>query len=198
MNIRVVEAAQLPVVSLDDMKLHLRVDHDDEDSLIDVLTTAAASWVADYVGRSLVETTLEVSLDCYPSDLSIWLPRPPLIEVESFTYVDSDGVDQVLADDQYVVDVSSDLAPRVIPTYGISWPVMRYQSAALRVRYTAGYARPGSPDERGLIPAPLVSAVKLLVGHFYRNREAVGDNKLVELPMSVESLCRPFRTSVGL
>ena len=36
-------------------------------------------------------------------------------------------------------------------------------------------------------------AERLLIGHWYRNREAVGSDKLVALPLAVEALLNPER-----
>lgn len=197
--LKVIERPDIGPVSLEDMKVHLRVDHDDEDTLIESLTMAAGQWVEQRTGRTLVETTLEVSFDSYPCGVYLELPGPPIIDVVSFAHTDSDGESQTIAEDQYVLDASSDLVSRLIPAYNVSWPATRYQPSSLRVRYRAGYARAGSPDERDLIPASLLAAVKLLVGHLYKNREAVtSERQITEVPMTVEALCAPNSVNLGL
>ncbi len=43
-------------------------------------------------------------------------------------------------------------------------------------------------------PADLVAAQLLLIGHYYQNREASGTERLAEIPLGVDALCRPYRT----
>lgn len=180
-------------ITTDEAKLHLRVEIDEDDALIESLITAAREWVEIYTGRTLCETVLEVAFEGYPNYGYIELPKPPILEVVSFKYTDSSGVDTTLATDQYVLDNTVAIAPRVVPSYGSTWPGTRWQSSSLRVRYRAGYARAGSPIETHLIPQPLTAAIKLLVGHLYENRESVAPANMQELPQGALFLCRPYR-----
>lgn len=187
----ITQPTQEPITT-EEAKLHLRVEIDDDDELIDSLTTAARQWVERYTGLTLCETVLEAAFQGYP-DWYIELPKPPILEVLSFKYTDSSGVDTTLASDQYVLDRTVAIAPRVVPAYGVTWPGTRWQSSSLRVRYRAGYAQAGSPDETHLIPQPLTAAIKILLGHFYENRESVAPANMQELPQGVLFLCRPYR-----
>lgn len=180
-------------VTLEQAKLHARVEIDEDDALVSSLITAARQWVEAYTGRTLCDTVLETAAWGY-SGWYIELPKPPVIEVVSFSYRDSDGDDTVLASDQYSLDNTNPLSPRVVPAYGVAWPATRWQSSSLRVRYRAGYARAGSPDETGLIPQPLAAAIKLILGHLYEHRESVVVGQVVtEVPLGAQWLCRPYR-----
>lgn len=57
-------------------------------------------------------------------------------------------------------------------------------------------------DERGCYPlvarAAFRQAVLLTLGHFWRNREALADDKLVEMPLGSRSLLWPLRASLGV
>ena len=44
------------------------------------------------------------------------------------------------------------------------------------------------------VPGPLKLAIKLLVGHFYENREATTMLKIDELPLGIKALIEPYRT----
>lgn len=180
-------------ITLVQAKAHMRVEHTDDDAMIDAWITAARQWVEKYTGLTLCETTLEAVFWQYP-DVYIELPKPPVIEIVSFKYTTSEGTDTTLATDQYTLDNGNSIAPRVVPAYGVAWPGTRWQSSSLRVRYRAGYARAGSPTETNLIPQTLVSAVKLIVGHLNEHREAAIDGARVEeLPLGVKWLCQPHR-----
>ena len=182
-------------VTLTQMRRQLRLDDDitvENDDISDAIASAR-SWVEMYTGLTLCETVLEASFYGYPG-YYIDLPHPPIISVASFKYTTADGTDTTLATDQYTVDTSVAYMPRIVPAYGVTWPGTRWQTSSLRVRYTAGYARAGSPDERSLIPAPLRSAVKLVAAHLFANRAATTENlRIEELPLGVKWLCSPYR-----
>lgn len=194
-GLTVITPPSFEAVTLEEMKRHLRIDEDqtDEDDDIEMWMQVAREWVESYTGRTLTDTTLEVGFEGYP-DWQIFLPRPPVIEVLSFKYHTSDGADTTLAADQYTLDRSVALQPRVVPAYGVSWPSTRWQPSSLRIRYRAGYASAGSPDERHLVPASLRAAIKLITAHLHEHREAVSEGQpLHEVPFGAMALCRPMR-----
>lgn len=183
-------------ITLTDAKQHLRYDYDNENALIETLIKAAREWVESYTGRALVEQTLEYAIDSYPDELR--LPRPPIIEVESFKYTTADGTLTAIVADQYTLDVSAALQPRIVPAYNVSWPATRSQPSSLRIRYKAGYAREGSPTDHDTIPASLRAAIKLLVGHWFKNRESVVIGATAnEVPIAAQALCDPYRVHFG-
>lgn len=195
-GLTVITAPTFEPVTLTEMKTHLRYDYDNENTLIETLIRAAREWVENYTGRALVEQTLEYAIDSYPDEMR--LPRPPIIEVESFKYTDSAGTSTLLAANQYTLDTSAPLLPRIVPAYNVSWPGTRSQPSSLRIRYKAGYAREGSPDDHAAVPASLRAAIKLLVGHWFKNRESVVIGVAAnEVPMAAMALCDPYRAHFG-
>ena len=71
----------------------------------------------------------------------IFLPLPPLITVESITYIDSaTNVVLTLDPSQYLV-VPSEKA-LIVPSFGNVWPQTQQQKAAVTIKFTAGYAAP--------------------------------------------------------
>jgi uncharacterized phiE125 gp8 family phage protein len=181
--IKVTSAAAQEPVSLDEMKQHLRVEHMVEDGLISVLIAAARSHVEMILGRSLVSQGLELTLGSFPSG-AIKLQRPPVASVASVTYRDSADVVQTLPPESYLL-FPHDVEPLLMPAYGVAWPSTAVRPGAVQVAFTSGYES---------IPADIVVALKLLVGHLYRNREAVTEDKLKETPMGVDLLLQPYRT----
>lgn len=185
-------------VTLAQMKMHLQEVRSDQDTLIQSINAAARQWIEERIGRTLMDTTYELSFEEYPQAWSrIELRKPPIIEIDTFSYTDSNGNVQEIADDQFVL--AGGLAPFISPAYGIAWPATRSQVGSLKVRYRAGYAQAGSPDQRHLIPQPLIAAIKLLAAHLFENREAVvAGTTITEVPFTVEALCKPYRTRIGL
>ncbi len=126
-------------VTLAQAKLHLRVDIDDDDDLIDALITSAREMCEDYTERAFAASTWELCLDCWPSG-PIYLPRSPALKVLSITYIDTAGTVQTLDATLYTVDLKS-IRPRIVPAYNQRWPAHRSQINAITVTFMAGYAR---------------------------------------------------------
>jgi len=141
-----------------------------ENTLIEALITAAREYCEDYTGRALATQTLEAYLDRFPCRDFFELPRPPLQSVTSVKYKDSDGTETTMtADTDYLVDLDSDVGRIVLP-YGESWPSFTaYPVNPVKVRFVTGYYA------SNLIPKSIKQAMLLLIGHWYANREAVGN-----------------------
>ena len=86
----------------DDVKKHLRIDEDDEDSLIADYLEAAERQVETELAIGLQEQTLVLRLDRFPGR-RIRLPRPPLPSVTSITYTATDRAPPTPPTDQYTL-----------------------------------------------------------------------------------------------
>ena len=175
-----------PVLSLEEAKLHLRVEHDAEDSLISRIVDAATERCESFQLRSFVTQTWQLTLPRFPYGRRILLPRPPLQSVTSVVYTDSDDAEQTVAVADYRADVS---AGSIILGVG-DWPSTATDPDAVRITYVAGYGNEGTD-----VPEAARAAILLLVGHLYENREAVtiGTGPTFKIPLSVEWLLYPNR-----
>jgi uncharacterized phiE125 gp8 family phage protein len=164
-----VEAPEAEPVSLAEAKLHLRQDITDDDTLIGSLVTAARRYCEKRIGQQFVTATWRLAIDAFPCGVHgglIELPNPPLVEVDSITYVDTNGEVQTLDESFYQVDASS-RPGRLAPVYGQRWPSARRQLNAVTIDFVAGYGAAAA------VPETIKQAILLLVGHWYANREAV-------------------------
>ena len=200
MALRLITAPIVEPISLVEAKAHLRVDHDEEDDLITLLIMAARSYVDGkdgWLGRALVTQTWELVIDEFPA-AEIKIPLPPLQEVISIKYDDSEGVEQTLATDQYFVDNVSEPG-WVVPV--TSWPTPIVGVNAVRIRYDCGY--PGSNDSPSEladnVPSSIKAAMLLTIGSLYANRETViVGNVAAKLPWGAEQLLRDYRVQIGI
>jgi len=155
-----------------------------DDPLIGLLIASARAAVENELHRYLVTQTLDAYFDAFPtypnerfSGISRAFRLPPLQSVSSITYVDTDGVTQTLAADQYLVDAKSQPG-RIEPAYGVSWPSTREQANAVIVRFIAGYGAAAA------VPQCIKNWMLIRIKTLWENREqiVVGTNGMVEIP----------------
>lgn len=198
--IEVIEPPATRIVTLEQMKRHLRVDHDDDDELIEAYIVAAEHRVdgpTGITGRAFRPQRLRYSFHSFSS--RICLPFPPLISVDSLSYLDSNGdVQFFLEEDQWrVVGVGSEQGGAILPLYGVEWPSLLTTTDPdlVRVEFTAGYYAPNSPDD-DRVPATIKHAIKLIVGDWYEQRvSTIVGTSAATMPQGAEMLIAPLRVA---
>ncbi len=193
--------AILPV-SLADTKLHLRVDHDEEDQLIEGLIEAATEYLDGWtgiLGRCLVEQEWRQDYDVFARELC--LPLGPVISVTTVTWRNAAGQVATVPGASY--DLRTDTAGRSVVRFDDTYPFPRdlHESRAVGITYKAGWATipavPANGDTpeipaKSTVPTPLEVAIMLMVGNWYENREAASGG-LAPLPFAVDALIAPCR-----
>lgn len=188
-------------VTLAQAKAQLRLDHTDEDELIETLIAAATKAIDGRdgtLGRALVTQTWEMTKTGFygEDDMRITIPLPPLQDIVSIKYIDLQGIEQTLATDAYQL---LDGEPSVIvPAYSTTWPPTRMQPDTVKIRFTAGYEPgEGSPtDYAENVPDGIQHAILLTVAHWYENRVPINIGNIVNaIPMTVGYLLAPYKVS---
>lgn len=174
MKTRVITAAAAYPVTLAEAREWCRVDSDDtsQDATLNMLIAAATRTAEIITGRAFVERTLEAAMDHFKHH-EIYLPFPPLIGIDSITYIDQNGVTQTLDSSTYELDTVEEPG-EVRPVYGSVWPVVGYAYNAVRIRYRAGYAAPGSPQDltnNNYLPAELRLWMNARLATLFNTRE---------------------------
>jgi len=185
--VRVTAPTDLPV-TLAEAKLHLRVDHADDDALITALIEAATGVAESRLNRALLPQTWERVLDDFP-DGAIRLGMPPVTSVASVKYLRAaDGVEVTIDAAQYSLK-NAVLPGWVEPGYQLDWPTdVRRVADAVRVRFAAGYANAAT------VPREIRQWILLTIGAMYANREALSDGRTAELPSRfVDGLIVPHK-----
>jgi len=185
--------ASLPVSDAD-MEAHARIVTPSSADLADMQLklSAAVQDRENFTRRQFVTATWELWLDTWPLWGVIELPKPPLISVATIKYIDQDGTEQTWPNTEYQV-----LAPAgptaqqgfVALGYGKSWPSIRYQPGAIKVRYDAGYGAASA------VPPQLKQAILLVFGASYASRE---DGPKAKDLAAADAICWPFRTFVSM
>lgn len=162
-------------ITLEQAKSHLRVSIDDDDASIETLISVARRVCESRLKRAIVSQEFRLSLDCLPIQLT--LPNPPLVSVESITYLDSSNTRQTLSEASYEVLAGT---PGIVQrVYGGSYPSVLHRPGSVQVEYTAGY---------GVPPEPIIQAMLLVIGLLYDYRAAATPERLIDLPIGIEYL----------
>lgn len=158
-------------ITLAEAKANLRVVFDDEDADITRMIRAARQMAEERLNRALMPQVLAFGADGFCGALRV--PRPPMRQIDSITYIDSDGTPQALVD--YLVDGFAD-PPLISAAPGSSWPSTRAQSGAVVVQYEAGY------EDAASVPEPIRQWMFLAIGAFYEHRTAIATEQTYALP----------------
>lgn len=171
------------VIPLADAKAHLYVDHDEDDALISILRDAAIDLTEKYCALRLKSSAghkWRAERFLYPLRLGIG----PVQSIESASYLDRDG--NVVAVD--VADFRIGLHGELLPALGKSFP--GDVGGGVEIGFTAGF-------ESGKIPAGLIAAAKLFMGHLYANREdVIIGTAAIEIPNGFRMMCGQYRMPV--
>jgi uncharacterized phiE125 gp8 family phage protein len=184
------------------MKTWLRIESGEtaEDDLLYSLIEAARERAESITNRKYMPETWYYYLDAWPTENYITLPYAPLRYVGSTAvastgiyYTDSTGNSTTYnsAASSWTVDIAS-VPGRIVRGYNESaWPTVTLAANnPIRIEVHCGYA--GSSK----VPSRVKTAIKLMVGHWYENREdaIVGQGLTIqEIPLASHDLLKEFR-----
>ena len=176
-------------VTVSDTKEWIRVDTDDDNELIAELIDAGVHYFENATNRQLITATWTLKLATFPNNGGdLIMTVSPLQSVNSVTYVNTSDEVTTWHSDNYVVDTDSNVG-RLRPAYNIDYPsdVRGYDQDVI-VHFKAGYG-----DEASDIPCAASTAIKLLVGNWYENRESNAPISLQPVPMALEAFIWQFK-----
>lgn len=180
--------ASEPPVSLAEAKAHLRVTWDDEDADIQAYLDAAIAVLdgpTGTLGRAMCAQSWQ-HVCAKPDCGKVWLTAQPNA-LSSIHYLDpatETETEGTIADFRVHTD---GYRFAIVPKTGKAWPVTASRSDALKLVFTTGY---GAASE---VPKPIKQAILLLVGHWFKEREAATVVALRELPFGVQALLNTYK-----
>lgn len=186
LKIKLITDVETELVSLAELKTHLRIDSSDEDAYLPSLITAARIYCENYTSRTIGTKVLEGILDDFPFRNYIDLYESPVQSLTSIKYIDNNGDETTWNSSYYVTNL--DIIPeKICPAYGQTWPsFVPYPSGAVRIRYTTGHTSNNLPEA-------IKQSILLVAGDLYENREATTEKRVYELPFAVKALLTPYR-----
>lgn len=90
-------------LTIGEIKVFLRIDHDDEDELLRTLTHTAMTRLEQYTGMSIMEQHWH-AVYCNETQYYIMLPKHPIQKIISVQLVDISGVKRALPETMYSLD----------------------------------------------------------------------------------------------
>lgn len=197
-TLTLVTAPTIEPVTVEQAKDQCRIDHANEDALLeDILIPAAREAAEAFTRRAIMKQTWDWKLDRFPCEHPWELPKAPLLSVTSISYVDGDGTTQTWSSTEYAVNAPA--GPRAMPgtvalAYGYGYPVHRSQPNAVTVRYVAGYSSSATAaTARAAVPAAIRQAILMTVAESYARREnTVVGTIIAEVPQGAKALLAPY------
>jgi uncharacterized phiE125 gp8 family phage protein len=195
-------------VTVAEAKLHGRIEHSADDTLIEGFITGARQLVERLTNRALITQTWKLTLDAWPGEqkdewfdgmreMPITATEGELIEVRKAPFLaitsvvtldESDASTTYASSNYYVTKRNAGTIGVLVKKTGSVWPsIVSRAYGAIVITFTAGYGA-GASD----VPIALRQAIKDIVLHWYENREAASEVNLQEPPMKTRSILQQY------
>ena len=170
------------VISLDEARNYLRVDHTDDNNYITELIKIARMQVLKDTNTPVVSTTISEKIEQFPSDGIIHLRYSGNVSSVTILYynIDNNLTSLQNADFRLIVNMGM---PQI---QMINTPSTKDRKDAISINYTVG---PSNEDET----LTLKMAMFLLIGHFYDNRSAITFGSPNELPIGYKRIINQYK-----
>jgi len=180
-------------ITLDELKAHLRITTNDENTYLTGLIQAARVHIEEYLRRKLITQTIRMTLDQWPFfDFPVWegqveapftalVPEaalklwfPPLQSVSQVQITFRDGTTTIYASSNYLVDNSTpDDYGRITLKVDATIVTNLQEINAVEIDYVAGYGVNGSD-----VPFAIRQALLNYAAWMYQNRGDCSDGKV--------------------
>ena len=155
----------------------------DETAELQSLVKAARTMAENYTRRKFITQTMVAYTDDWNSHLTLGVG--PVNAIASVKYLDEAGVEQTLATTEYKTDIIS-ANPRIY-LHGTLPDLQGNAYNRVRVYFTAGYGIAST------VPEDIKSAIKLILGHLWENRQdVIVGSQVNKIPKASEYLLFPY------
>ena len=171
--------------SVAEAKSFLRVENDDDDTVIASLIAAARSHVEAMTRCALIVQTWRFVLDRWPKDGRVKPGRGPLRTLTAARVYDSTGTATAVDVGMFVIDKPSG----VIASSAWALPAPGRTTFGIELDVEIGFGTAATD-----VPDALRHAVRTLVAHWYENRGLIAIGQSVAMmPASVSAMIASYR-----
>jgi len=199
MNAVLITPPTLEPISLEKLKLHLKIELDvlDEDEYLEGLIKSSREHVEDITRRAIISQTWDYYLQNWPDGDSITLPLGNLQDValiQYVKYVNSAGTSTTLTvTTDYIWQTNGEGFGKVILPYAGTWPTATlYPSNPITIRFVCGWAT------QALVPFKIKAAIKMICAELYEQRGesvmgmTIHENKVIDRLLASKRLWGNF------
>lgn len=162
------------LVTVEEVKLQLRIDHTEQDSLLAAYIKAATEQAEARMRRALLTQTWDWLLDEFPCGQALRLPLTPVQSITHVKYYDEADVQQTWSSANYQVEAAA-LRPRLAPVVNVEWPATYARMQAVEIRIVAGHGNAAA------VPASIRHWIAAAVGEAYKSPEITTDRQNPEV-----------------
>lgn len=177
------------VVSINEAKSWLWVDHDQDDVLISSMISAAVENLdgrKGKLGRCLLTQIWRQDFDGWGSEVRLRLPLSDVSAV-AVKYYDGDNVLQTVSSSLYQL-MEDECGFYVSFLSGFSAPPLYDRADPVQVTMTCGYGAASA------VPGPIKTAIMMMVAGWYATRESVSERQMHVVPNGILSMLSPYRS----
>ncbi len=170
-------------LSLTEAKAHLRIDHDDDDALVQSLIATATDHLERTTGICLLTQTWRLYLDAWPEQGLVKLPGYPVTAISEIRVYDGDG--QVSAEPvAWTLDSAARPARLMVTTAAQPGQMLN----GIEIDFQAGFGDTGAD-----VPDSLKRALLLHIALMHEFSGAVAnDQQPAAIPAGWDRLVAPF------
>jgi len=184
---RIVKPSAFPV-TFEEAKLHARVEHSEEDTLIQGMIEAATVYCEKIQKKMYGRQTWQVAFDHFPMYPEIILRKAPFHSLKKFYYRNELSEEVLFVEgSDFMVD-DTGLFAKIILLEAFRFPTDHASGNAFRIEFDCGN------DDMADVEATVRQAILMLVSHWYDNRGSVVIGVVSkELEFAVSALLGPDR-----
>lgn len=169
-------------LTVDELKAALRIDHSDDDQLVQSMAVTARTFIERRLGYAFLQQTWSLKLSDIPPAAVRLRPGPVPTPVSVMAKY-GEGALEAIPDADWHLDFANPTRICLMPA-----PMQDGEClTGIEVIFTAG------ASDASTIPADLLRALYLLTAHYYEERELFRAQRYVAVPMGIEALLEPYR-----
>lgn len=176
----VVSTTSVEFVTVAEMKTHCRVLHDDDDTYFASVTAAARAYAETFTNRSLINRSVLLTLDEFPTGDQIihFKQYLPVRSITSIIYYDANGTTQSTT--EYTLDTVSE-ASRLYPEHNEDWPTVWDYQNVIAITFAAGPATSTGQEWY----EQCHHAVKIIGYDTYKHRGSIIPGRISPTPLQI-------------